>query len=126
GRTAIVTGGNRGLGKELSMLLAGEAKARTIMACRDRRSCEQTAAEIRSQYAGADVTCAFLDLSDLSSVKKFAEERRGARIDLLVHNAGVMAVPDTKTRDGLETTMQVNFFAPLLLSALLADSMKRS
>ena len=130
GRTAIVTGATRGIGREVAHMLAGVAGAQTILACRDVSACQRTAREIQQRSPGASVECAELDLARLTSVEAFAAHfaprHKGAAprpVDLIVHNAGVMAVADERTEDGFETTFQVNHLAPFFLQQLLTPSL---
>jgi NAD(P)-dependent dehydrogenase (short-subunit alcohol dehydrogenase family) len=91
GRRAIVTGASSGIGVETARALAA-AGAEVTLAVRDTRAGERTAAEIRAGAAGAAISVGRLDLSDLASVAAFADRWRGP-LDLLVNNAGVMALP---------------------------------
>jgi NAD(P)-dependent dehydrogenase (short-subunit alcohol dehydrogenase family) len=132
GRTAIVTGATRGIGREVAQMLASVSGAHTILACRDMAACHRTVQEMRKSSPGVSVECAELDLARLESVEAFAAQltggsKKGATarpVDLLVHNAGVMAVEDRRTEDGFETTFQVNHLAPFLLQLLLIPSLR--
>ena len=65
-----------------------------------------------------------MDLGSLASVEAFVQSFQKRNVDLLVHNAGVMAVKDHRTRDGFETTFQVNHLAPFLLTLRLFPSLR--
>ncbi|MCX0243735.1 oxidoreductase [Streptomyces drozdowiczii] len=118
GRTAVVTGANSGIGLITARELA-RCGARVLLACRDERRGEEAAARIRYAVRGADVEFAPLDLADLSSVRAFAKGLRADRIDLLVNNAGVMALPYGRTADGFETQFGVNHLGHFALTGLL-------
>ncbi|MGW2475753.1 oxidoreductase [Streptomyces sp. NPDC001665] len=118
GRTAVVTGANSGIGLITARELA-RCGARVLLACRDERRGEEAAARIRYAVRGADVECAPLDLADLSSVRAFAKGLRADRLDLLVNNAGVMALPYGRTADGFETQFGVNHLGHFALTGLL-------
>ncbi|MGC4946105.1 oxidoreductase [Streptomyces sp. DT224] len=118
GRTAVVTGANSGIGLVTARELA-RCGARVLLACRDERRGEEAAARIRYAVRGADVEFAPLDLADLSSVRAFAEDFRADRLDLLINNAGVMALPYGRTADGFETQFGVNHLGHFALTGLL-------
>ncbi|MEU2020634.1 oxidoreductase [Streptomyces sp. NPDC016469] len=118
GRTAVVTGANSGIGLITARELA-RCGARVLLACRDERRGEEAAARIRYAVRGADVEFAPLDLADLSSVRAFAGDFRADRLDLLINNAGVMALPYGRTADGFETQFGVNHLGHFALTGLL-------
>lgn len=80
GKTVIVTGANSGIGKAVAGELL-KLRARVIMACRDRRSAEEAAADIRRQAGPeqGEVVIRHLDLASLASVRRFCEEIREVR-----------------------------------------------
>lgn len=116
GRTIVVTGANSGLGAATTQLLAGRG-ATVIMACRNLAK----AAPVAQRITG-DVSVRELDLADLSSVRRFADQT--ADIDVLVNNAGVMAVPERRTADGFEMQIGTNFLGPFALTGLLLPRIK--
>ena len=121
GRTAVVTGSNAGLGLEIAAQLAGHG-ARVVMACRNQDKAAKAADEIRAR-AGRDVELDVrkLDLSDLASVRAFAAElvAEATPIDLLINNAGLMAVDHELTTDGFEMQLGVNHLGHFVLTAEL-------
>ncbi|HEV3365202.1 MAG TPA: oxidoreductase [Acidimicrobiia bacterium] len=119
GKVAVVTGANRGLGREVARYLA-RAGARVIMACRDEASGEAAAAALRAEHPAAMVEVRPLDLGSLASVEKFADGLAGEpRLDLLGNNAGLMAVDRGLTADGFELHMGVNHLGHFALTARL-------
>jgi NAD(P)-dependent dehydrogenase (short-subunit alcohol dehydrogenase family) len=119
GRVAVVTGANRGLGREITRYLAARS-ARVIMACRDEAAGEAAAAALRAAHPGATLEVRTLDLAGLASVEKFAAELAGeARLDLLGNNAGLMAVDRGLTAEGFELHMGVNHLGHFALTARL-------
>ncbi len=117
-RTAVVTGANSGIGLETTRGLA-VLGARVVMACRDLGRGEQAAADILKSVPGADLDVRPLDLADLASVRAFADGLDGP-IDVLVNNAGVMAIPErSETADGFETQFGVNVLGHFALTARL-------
>jgi NAD(P)-dependent dehydrogenase (short-subunit alcohol dehydrogenase family) len=109
GRTVVVTGANSGLGLVTARALTA-AGARVILACRDVARGEAVAP------SGAEVHR--LDLADLGSVRAFAAAAPG-EIDVLVNNAGVMAVPHKRTADGFELQFGTNHLGHFALTGLL-------
>ena len=124
GRTAIVTGGNTGLGFEVASGLAG-AGAHVVLAVRNLDKGKDAAARITAATPGAEVTVQRLDLSALDSVRESAQELRAAheRIDLLVNNAGVMWTPRSTTADGFELQLGTNHLGHYAFTGLLLDRM---
>jgi NAD(P)-dependent dehydrogenase (short-subunit alcohol dehydrogenase family) len=117
GRVAIVTGANSGLGLVSARELA-RAGARVVLASRSSEKGRNAAHKIASAMPDADVQPAVLDLADLESVRAFTATAP-ARIDLLINNAGVMAVPRRVTRDGFESQFATNHLGHFALTGLL-------
>lgn len=92
GRTAVVTGANSGIGLVTARELA-RSGARVLLACRDETRGKEAESRLRAAVPGAEVEFAPLDPADLSSVREFAASYRSDRLDLLINNAGVMALP---------------------------------
>lgn len=115
GRVALVTGANSGLGLEAAVLLAG-AGARVVLACRSRSKAEAAAARI-----GEKAEVVPLDLASLASVAAAAEAVRARypRLDILINNAGLMAVDQARTEDGFEMQLGVNHLGHFALTAHL-------
>lgn len=124
GRIAIVTGSNIGLGYQTALMLA-QRGATVIMACRNLDKAQAARARITAAAAEADVEVLHLDLSSLASVREFATafRQRYDRLDVLIHNAGIMWAPRGKTVDGFESTLGTNHLGPFLLTSLLIDLM---
>ncbi|HEU4997443.1 MAG TPA: oxidoreductase [Lapillicoccus sp.] len=112
GRVFVVTGANSGIGLEAAKALARKG-ARVVMACRNLAKAEAARSEVGD---GAEVR--ELDLGSLASVRAFAESWDGP-IDVLVNNAGIMAVPFARTVDGFESQFGTNFLGPFALTGLL-------
>ncbi|MFL1429964.1 MULTISPECIES: SDR family NAD(P)-dependent oxidoreductase [unclassified Nocardiopsis] len=122
GRTAVVTGGNTGLGLRTAAALA-EKGARVVLAVRDPAKGTRAAERITARAPGANVRVQRLDLGSLASVRAAAGELRDAheRIDLLVNNAGVMWTPESRTADGFELQFGTNHLGHFALTGLLLD-----
>jgi NAD(P)-dependent dehydrogenase (short-subunit alcohol dehydrogenase family) len=125
GRTALVTGANSGIGLEAAIGLA-RAGATVIAAARDPRRGEAAVQRIRQAAPGATVELQRLDLADLASVRAGAEEVSGRheRLDLLVNNAGVMALPRRTTADGFEMQLGTNHLGHFAMTGLLLERLR--
>jgi len=122
GKTAVVTGANSGLGYETSLALAQKG-ARVIMACRNLTKGQQAAEQIRQIAPGAELDLRPLDLADLASVQTFSEavQAEYTHLDLLINNAGVMALPYRQTADGFEMQFGTNHLGHFALTGLLLE-----
>jgi NAD(P)-dependent dehydrogenase (short-subunit alcohol dehydrogenase family) len=120
GRRILITGGNSGVGLEAARVLA-EHNGAVVIACRDLRKGERAAADIRARSGEADVELLQLDLADLAAVEAAAEEygERFGTLDVLVNNAGVMAVPYRATVDGFELQFGTNHLGHFALTGHL-------
>ena len=127
GKVAIVTGANTGLGYETAKGLA-QADMTVVMACRDLAKAERAKAALLDDVPQAQLEVMALDLSQLASVRAFAQQYRDRhpQLNLLVNNAGIMFPPYAKTEDGYESQFQVNYLSHFLLTALLLDLMPDS
>jgi NAD(P)-dependent dehydrogenase (short-subunit alcohol dehydrogenase family) len=122
GCTAVVTGANAGLGLQTAQVLAAHG-AHVVLACRNLDKAARAAGQIAVASPGASTSIVRLDLASQSSVRSAAEEIRARfpRLDLLINNAGVMAVPYERTEDGFELTLATNHLGPFALTGLLLD-----
>jgi NAD(P)-dependent dehydrogenase (short-subunit alcohol dehydrogenase family) len=124
GRVALVTGANSGIGLEAARALA-QRGASVVIACRNVAKAEAARETVASSRPGIDVAVLELDLADLASVRRaataFAAEH--GRLDLLINNAGVMAVPKRTTVDGFESQIGTNHLGHVLLTSLLLGSL---
>ncbi|XP_045539090.1 retinol dehydrogenase 14 [Papilio machaon] len=127
GKVVIVTGASRGLGYETALDLARRG-AKVIVTCRDDIRGKQAVETIISCTKNKFVRYIQLDLSSLKSVRKFVKEFKSteAKLDVLINNAGAIFTKRDKTEDGLMRDMQVNYFAPFLLTILLIPILKKS
>nr|XP_006817025.1 PREDICTED: retinol dehydrogenase 13-like [Saccoglossus kowalevskii] len=127
GKTVIITGANTGIGKETALVLA-ERGARVILACRDILKGERAANDIIRETGNQNVVVKQLDLANLKTVRKFADDviNKESHLEILINNAGVMACPYWKTDDGFEMQFGVNHLGHFLLTNLLLDLLKKS
>jgi NAD(P)-dependent dehydrogenase (short-subunit alcohol dehydrogenase family) len=123
-KRVIITGANSGLGKESAFALA-KLGAEIVLAVRDTNKGQSVKNQILNQTPSAVIEVAALDLMDLDSVQKFAASQSTKPIDVLLNNAGIMAVPFEKTKDGFESQMGTNHLGHFLLTELLFDAISR-
>ena len=120
GRRAIVTGANSGIGAETARALA-EHGAQVTLAVRSVAKGEATAAGIPGSTEVRE-----LDLADLNSVRRFAADWSSAHpegLDLLINNAGIMAIPRTLSTDGYEMQLATNHLGHFALTGLLLPAL---
>ncbi len=124
GRIAVVTGANGGLGLETARELARKG-ALVVMGARNQEKGDRALAEIEAEIPGARLELRSLDLASLASVKAFAERVIGEHpaVDLLVNNAGVMAIPLASTDDGFEMQLGTNHLGHFALTAQLMPAL---
>jgi NAD(P)-dependent dehydrogenase (short-subunit alcohol dehydrogenase family) len=130
GRRAIVTGANSGIGFHAALKLARHG-ADVTLAVRDRGRGEsaRTAmlAELDGVAGAGELELGSLDLAALSSVQEFAESQAaGARLDVLVNNAGIMATPRRETADGFEMQLGTNHLGHMALTLRLMPALMRT
>jgi len=127
GKTVLVTGANSGLGLESARLLAARG-ADVIMACRNQAKGQQALDLIRKEFPSAKLTLMALDLADQQSIKDFAEDFKGRynKLDILLNNAGLMAPPLSRTKDGFEMQFGTNHLGHFALTGLLLDVLEKA
>lgn len=132
GRTAVVTGANKGIGFFTAAALAG-AGAHVVLACRSTERADAAARAIRARCAREGVRASVevlpLDTASLDSVAAAAKvlgERK--RIDLIVANAGAVHPPESRetTADGNELVLGTNLLGHFALLAGLMPVLRRS
>lgn len=125
GRTALVTGPTSGLGRAAALGLA-RLGAEVVLLCRDLARGRALQRELRLATGHRRVSVEQVDLADLGSVRAFARRFGAPRVDVLVHNAGVLPDERVLSPDGLELTWATNVAGPYLLTRLLLPRLKRA
>ncbi|MGZ4676364.1 MAG: oxidoreductase [Acidimicrobiia bacterium] len=122
GRTFLVTGANSGIGFEAARAFA-EHGATVVLGCRNPTKAAEAADRIRAAAPRATVSVQLMDLADLDSVARAADEILAShdRLDVLVNNAGLMATPEQRTAQGFEMQFGVNHLAHFALTGRLLD-----
>jgi NAD(P)-dependent dehydrogenase (short-subunit alcohol dehydrogenase family) len=127
GRTVLVTGANSGLGLRTAEALAAKG-TQVLMGCRDATRGEAARSEVATSATGPAPEVVPLDLADLGSVRDAAQSVADAveRLDVLVNNAGVMAMPLRRTADGFELQFATNHLGHYALTGLLLPVLLRA
>ncbi len=118
----MVTGANSGIGYEAAVELAAHG-AHVLLACRDTARGQRAADRVVGAAPGASAEALALDLAELDSVRRAAGRiaSEHGRLDLLINNAGVMAIPFQATADGFERQVATNHLGHFALTGLLLD-----
>jgi protochlorophyllide reductase len=126
GRVALVTGANSGLGLETARALA-QRGATVVLACRQSERAEAARRQLAAEAKGP-LEVLPLDLADLASVRAAASDmgRRWPRLDLLINNAGVMALPRQLSADGYERQFATNHLGHFALSLALLPQLRET
>lgn len=124
GRIAVVTGANGGLGLASAKALAGSG-AHVVMAARNQEKATAAHDEILAEHPDASLEIVELDLGSQASTQQAARTivERHPRIDILINNAGLMAMPERRTADGFEMQLGVNHFGHWTLTAELLPAL---
>jgi NAD(P)-dependent dehydrogenase (short-subunit alcohol dehydrogenase family) len=127
GKIVLITGANDGLGFHLTKAFA-QKKAQVIMACRNQEKAEKAQHELLKLYPEAKLDLVKLDLGDLQSVKACAEIvlANYDRLNIIMCNGGIMAVPYGKTKDNIEMHMGVNYYGHFALIGHLMPLIKKT
>ncbi|MAT98592.1 MAG: hypothetical protein CL608_15730 [Anaerolineaceae bacterium] len=122
GKVVVITGANSGLGLESTKAMAANG-ATVVMACRNLRKAERAKEEVLQELPTARLDVMQLDNASLESVRTFAEAFKAKydQLDILLNNAGVMAIPRQETADGFEMQLGVNHLGHFALTSLLLD-----
>ncbi|MDE1825424.1 MAG: SDR family oxidoreductase [Candidatus Micrarchaeota archaeon] len=127
GKVCVVTGATSGVGRATAMIL-GSTGATVILVCRDRKRGEAIKKEIIRKTKNKNISVMFADFTYLHSIKQLAKKFKEHHqyLHILINNAGVLHSKRILTKDGYETTFQVNYLAPFLLTNLLLRVIKKS
>ncbi|PSN61512.1 NAD(P)-binding protein [Corynespora cassiicola Philippines] len=121
GKTFLITGGNIGLGRQAALDLARHNPSQIWIAARNAQKADKTMTDIRAVAPRTDVRFLALDLASFASIKDAARHflAEAQRLDVLMLNAGIMAVPAGLTKEGYEMHFGVNHVGHALLLRLL-------
>ena len=128
GKTVLVTGANSGVGFQAARELARHG-AQVLLGVRDTAKGEAARTRIVAEIPQAQVAIVPLDMASLASIRGFAREfiASGAKLDVLVNNAGVMALPKREqTVDGFERQFGTNHLGHFALTGLLMPALLKA
>ncbi|KAH7161359.1 short-chain dehydrogenase/reductase [Dactylonectria macrodidyma] len=128
GKVILVTGGNVGLGKQVMLEFCRHKPKQIWLASRNLEKARSAADEIKQQVPDAPIELLELDLSSFDSVKRASRKvlSETDRLDILMLNAGIMAVPPGLTKDGYEIQFGTNHMGHALLTKLLLPIMEKT
>jgi NAD(P)-dependent dehydrogenase (short-subunit alcohol dehydrogenase family) len=125
GRVCLVTGASSGLGFEAALGLA-DLGARVALLCRDEAKGERARQAIAEQTGNPEVSALRLDVSDLAAIEEAGARLARGRVDVLVHNAGLLPAARSETRQGLELCFATHVAGPHRLTHALRPALERS
>jgi len=127
GKVVLITGANRGIGRETARALAEDGAA-VVMACRDLAKAIPVCEALKKGSSNPQIEVMHLDLACLDSIHMLASDfaRNYDRLDVLLNNAGTFTMRRQETHDGFEMTMGVNYLGPFLLTHLLLPLLKQT
>lgn len=128
GKVIFITGGNVGLGKESAIQLAKHSPERIYLSCRNAAKADAAIKDIQIAAPNAPITYIKCDLASLESVRNAAKEfiEKETRLDILMLNAGVMALPPGLTKEGYEIQFGTNHVGHALLTKLLLPTLLKT
>lgn len=127
GKTCLVTGGNAGIGYETALGLA-KMGAQVGIVCRNATKGEAALHTLIEKSGNKNMTLFIADLSAQKSIRECAQQvgEKYEKLDVLIHNAGIITQHRSETEDGIETQFAVNHLAPFLLTDLLMELVQKS
>ncbi|KAL2680423.1 hypothetical protein Neosp_008024 [[Neocosmospora] mangrovei] len=128
GKVILVTGGNTGLGKQAILEFARHEPHQIWLAARNLEKAEVAVTEIKQQVPDAPIKLLELDLASFDSIRQAARSFLGEseRLDILMLNAGIMAVPPALTKDGYEVQFGTNHMGHAYLTKLLLPVLEKT
>lgn len=127
GSTALITGANSGIGREVVAALA-DMGAHVVMACRSEKRGTEALEALLKENCERSLELMYVDLASQKSISEFAEAFLSTheRLDILINNAGVLSTKRTTTLDGFELHFGVNYLGPFMLTLSLLPALKRA
>ncbi len=123
GKVALVTGANKGIGYSVAQSL-GKLGAEVWMLCRNPDRGEKARSELQKEVPEGQFELLQIDMSSLTSVRAAAVTIASLKIDILIHNAGVLPTEYWESPEGLEGAVATNLVGPYLLTKLLLPQLR--
>lgn len=116
----VITGANSGIGFETALHFAHQG-AHVFMACRNPDKAREAQDKIHRAAVNANTTIMTLDVSDLESVRTFVDQfaEQCGRVDVLINNAGIVAMPLSRNSAGHESQLATNYLGAFALTGML-------
>jgi NAD(P)-dependent dehydrogenase (short-subunit alcohol dehydrogenase family) len=126
-QTVVTTGANSGIGYQVALHFARRG-ARVVLACRSPDKAREAQARIAAEVPGAKTLHLSLDVSELESVREFGRQfaAQVGELDILINNAGIVALPLTRTSEGHELLFATNYLGAFVLTGALLPHFKRA
>ncbi len=118
GKLVAVSGATGGIGNALCRHLA-RLHASLVLLDRNQERSYALAAALREEFDDISIQHITVDMADVSSVKRAAEQLKALPVDILIHNAGAYSIPRSTTAAGLDNVFQINCASPYYLTAAL-------
>lgn len=125
GKVCLVTGANAGIGFATARALALRG-GEVWLLCRNAQRAQVAQQELREEAGHEKLHVALVDLSDFSSIRRFARDFEREKVDVLVHNAAILPEAREETQAGLEKTLATNLLGPFLLTSLLLERLRKA
>ncbi len=124
GKQVLITGGSSGLGAETARAMASKG-AKIVVTARNLEKAAKVIDEIKASTGNSNIEAEKLELDSFASIRAFAKRflEKYDKLDILINNAGVMACPHGKTRDGFEMQFGTNHLGHFLLTGLIAPAL---
>jgi dehydrogenase/reductase SDR family member 12 len=125
GQVMLITGANSGIGFAAALELA-KRNAEVHLLCRNEKRGKEAEQKLRDLTHHPKIYFQQIDVSDFESIRHFVQHWGNKKIDVLIHNAGVMPPTRTITQDGLESTLATNLVGPFCLTRELTPCFQKS
>ena len=124
GKTVAIPGATGGIGVPVCRMLL-RLSARLVLVCRNRDKAAELIVQLKTEFPEAHIFWVPVDLSDMESVKDAVKELNNLPVDILIHNAGAYAIPETVCATGFHPVYQINFVSPYYMTRKLLPHLQQ-